>query len=144
MPDNGQTRALAQLFQWKRLQAIAERREALAAAARVSALDRHIETIDSRIAAEADVLADYADAPALGRWVGLMDGKRDGLLHRWAAEQRQALALAASAAAADTAAEQHKELLDLEHRKLRDQQQRARERAEWEALALLFASPPGR
>ena len=132
------------MLQWKRLQALAEQREALSAAARVASVDRHIETIDGRVAAEAALLADYADAPALGLWASAMDRRRDGLLRRRATEQCQAAALAARAAAAAMAAEQHKDLLDLERRKLHEQHKRARERADWEALALLFASLPRR
>ena len=96
------------------------------------------------MAREADSLAEPADAPALGRWSDLMDAKRAVLCERRVGEQRQAEALAVRAAEADTAAERYRELLQERQRRLADMKRRARERAEWEALAVLFTPPPRR
>ncbi len=139
MRNDPEARALAQLLQLKQLQAAVERRQALAAAARVEEVDKQIGSIVERMAAEADTLAEPADAPALGRWADLMDGKRAALRERRAGEQRQADALAVRAAEADTAAERYRELLKERQRRLAERERRALERAEWEALAVLFA-----
>ena len=108
----------------------------------MEAVDRQIGAIAERVAAEAAAHADPADVPTLARWTDLMEGRRLTLLARKAGEQHQADALAARATAADTIAEQHRELLAQRHRKLSEDQRRTRERAEWEALASLVAVSP--
>ncbi|MCA8927217.1 MAG: hypothetical protein KDC18_04055 [Alphaproteobacteria bacterium] len=141
MAHDRQGRALAQLVQVRRMEALARRSEALAALGRVAALDRQIDGIDARVAAEAAALADYADMPALGRWADGMDANRRSLVRRRAGEQRQADALVARAAAAEMVTEQHRELLADHRRKQTEARRRAAERAEWEALAARFAGP---
>jgi len=144
MRDNCEARALTQLLQLKQFQAMAERRQALVAASRVEVVDRQIGSIGERMAVEANSLAEPVDALALGRWTDLMDGKRAALWEQRATEQRHAEALARRAAAADTMAEQYRELLKERRRKLNVARRRARERAEWEAQAVLFAVPAPR
>lgn len=144
MRNDRQALALAQLLQLRRQQALAERRQALAASARVQAVDRQIRTIDAQVATEVGSLAQPADLPAMGRWADLMDGKRAVLGERRAAEQRQAEALALRAAKADTVAEQYRELLKDRRLKLAEDRRRARDRATWEALALLLTTPSRR
>lgn len=144
MRNDRQARALAQLLQLRRQQAMAERRLALAASARVEAVDRQIRTIGAQMATEVGGLAQPVDLPAMWRWADLMDGKRAALEERRAAEQRRAEALALRAAEADTVAEQYRELLDDRRRTLAEDRRRARDRGEWEALALLFAAPSRR
>jgi|GEM_PF-6627998 len=141
MTDDRQGRALAQLLQLKRLDAHSRQREAQAARAQALETGRHIAGLDGRVAAEAGVLSDYADAPALGRWLDLMDANRTALAHRQAGEERQAAALAQRAAEADRIAEQHKEVLAQHRRSQAETRRRAAERAEWEALAALYAKP---
>lgn len=143
MPDNRQTKALAKLEQIKRLAALAEHRRVAAAQAKVAEVQGQIDGIDTRIAGEIAVFTDYTDTPALSRWAGMMEDRREVLVSHRIMEERVVAALAEKAAEADMEAEQHKELLKHLRKKLAEEKRRARERAEWEQAAILFglASP---
>ena len=65
-----------------------------------------------------------------------------GLLELAQVDDELVRALAVRAAEADTAAERYRELLKERQRRLADMKRRARERAEWEALAVLLTPPP--
>lgn len=139
MPDDRRTKALAELHQLQRLQALAVQQHAAQAQAGVAAVGRQIAELERRVAAEAAALDDYRDAAALGRWTDLMDRRRGGLLRRQAEAQQHADRLASKAATARLAVEQHAELLRHLRTQLRMGQRRAAIRKEWETAAALSA-----